>query len=411
MAAFSSASENEIAPVDRRYRVRTPALRLAIQRVIGARETHGLRDMKWSLKLIRLAGIDVYVHVTFFILIAWIGLSYWRLGGSLAAVIAGIGFILALFSCVVLHELGHALMARRYGIRTRHITLLPIGGVAMLERMPEDPQQEIAVALAGPAVNLLIALGLWLWLTANNALVPAAQLSVTGGPVLERLMAANLMLGLFNLLPAFPMDGGRVLRAVLAMRMAHARATRVAASVGQGLALWLGFIGLLYNPLLIFIALFVWIGAAAEAGSAQLKSTLSGVPVGRAMLTDFQTLAPDEPLSRAIELTLAGSQKEFPVLLAGAMAGVLTQTDLVKGLRAQGEQARVGDWMQRDVQSAAIDEPLEKVLERLQSSECRLLAVTKAGRLAGIVDFDNIVELIKIESTRQERRAPKRRQA
>ncbi len=359
--------------------------------------------MKWSWKLIRLAGIDVYVHATFLILIAWIGLSYWQVEGSVAAAISGVAFILALFGCVVLHEFGHALTARRYGIRTRHITLLPIGGVAVLERMPDDPKQEISVALAGPAVNLAIALGLWLWLTVSNALVPLEQLSLTGGPFLERLMVINIMLGVFNLLPAFPMDGGRVLRAALAMRMDHARATRKAASVGQVLALWMGFMGLLYNPFLIFIALFVWIGAAAEAGTAQIKSTLSDTTVGRAMLTDFQTLSPNEPLTRAIELTLAGSQKEFPVLLDAVVVGVLTQTDLLKGLQARGEQAPVGDWMQREVQSAETDEPLEEVLVRLQSCHCQLLAVTEAGRLAGIINLDNIMELIKIQATLQER--------
>ena len=359
--------------------------------------------MKWSWKLTRIAGIDIYVHATFFILIAWIGLSYWQVEGSLVAVISGVGFILALFACVVLHELGHALTARRYGIRTRHITLLPIGGVAALERMPDDPKQEITVALAGPAVNLVIALVLGLWLSISNVLVPVDQLSLTGGPFLERLMLINIMLAVFNLLPAFPMDGGRVLRAVLAMRMDRAQATRMAASVGQGFALWLGFLGLFYNPFLIFIALFVWIGAAAEAGSEQIKSTLSGTTVGRAMLTDFQTLTPSEPLTRAIELTLVGSQKDFPVLVDAVMVGVLTQTDLLNGVQARGEQARVGDWMQREVQSAEIDEPLEKVLERLQSCQCRLLSVTEGGRLAGIVNLDNIMELIRIQTALQER--------
>jgi Zn-dependent protease len=205
--------------------------------------------MKWSWKLTRLAGIDVYVHATFFILIAWIGLSYWLVDGTLAAVITGVGFILSLFACVVLHELGHALTARRYGIRTRNITLLPIGGVAALERMPEDPKQEITMALAGPAVNLLIALGLWLWLSASNAILPVDQLSLADGSFLVRLMIVNVILAIFNLLPAFPMDGGRVLRATLSMRMDRNRATQVAARVGQGLALWLGFIGLLYKGL------------------------------------------------------------------------------------------------------------------------------------------------------------------
>ena len=358
--------------------------------------------MKWSWKLTRIAGIDIYVHATFFILIAWIGLSYWQVEGSLAAVISGIGFILALFACVVLHELGHALTARRYGIRTRSIFLLPIGGVATLERMPDDPKQEINVALAGPSVNLVIAFGLWLWLSMSNTLVSVDDLSLTGGMFLERLMIINVILAVFNLLPAFPMDGGRVLRAALSMRMGRNRATQVAAKIGQGLALWLGLMGLLYDPFLIFIALFVWIGAAAEAGMEQIKSTLSDVAVGRAMLTDYHVLSPDDVLSKAIELTLIGSQKEFPVLEDTVIVGILTQNDLLKGLQAVGEQALVGDFMQTNIQYADANEPLQKVLERLQNCQCPLLFVTKAGHLVGIINLDNIMELIKIQTALQE---------
>ena len=367
--------------------------------------------MKWSWKLIRFAGIDVYVHATFFILILWIGLSYWQVAGNLVAVINGIGFILALFTCVVLHEFGHALTARRYGIRTRHITLLPIGGVAVMERMPSDPKQEIAVALAGPAVNVAIASGLWLWLAVTNALVPMEQLSLTDGPFIQRLMVINIVLAVFNLVPAFPMDGGRVLRAVLALRMNHNRATQLAAKIGQGLALWFGLLGLLYNPFLIFIALFVWIGAAAEAGIEQVKSTLTGIRVGGAMLTDFQVLSPSDYLSRAIELTLLGSQKDFPVLQDGVVVGVLQQDDLLRGLQQAGERTQVAGWMQEKVHSAQIDEPLEKVLERLQNCQCRLLSVIDAGRLVGIVNLDNIMELISIQTALENGRGSPRWQA
>lgn len=359
--------------------------------------------MKWSWKITRLAGIDVYVHATFFILILWIGVSYWLVDGSLGAVITGVGFILALFGCVVLHELGHALTARRYGIRTRQITLLPIGGIASMERMPDDPKQEIAVALAGPAVNLVIAVVLWSWLSVSSTLLQVDKLSLTGGSFVERLMVVNIILAVFNLLPAFPMDGGRVLRAVLSMRMGRYQATQMAAKIGQGLALWLGLLGLLYNPFLVFIALFVWIGAAAEAGMEQIKSTLSHAAVGRAMLTDFQVLSPDDPLSHAIELTLSGSQKEFPVRADGVIVGVLTQDDMLKGLQARGENSRVGDWMQKEILSADINDPLQLVLERLQSSHCPLITVTEAGQLKGIVNLENIMELIKIQAALQER--------
>lgn len=358
--------------------------------------------MKWSWKLGRLAGIDVYVHATFFLLIAWIGLSYWRLEGTLAAVLGGISFILALFACVVLHELGHALTARRYGIRTRNITLLPIGGVAALERMPEDPRQEITVALAGPAVNLVIAAGLWLWLSVSNALLAVISFDLTGGQFLERLMVLNLVLAIFNLIPAFPMDGGRVLRAALTLRSGRRQATQTAAVVGQGLAVCLGILGLLYNPFLVLIAVFIWMGAASEAGMEQVKSSLSDMRVGRAMVTDFQTLSPDDSLGHAIELTLAGSQKAFPVLENGQTVGVLTQHGLLRGLQATGEHTRVADWMQKQVQSAEVNEAVQQILMRLQSEHCPLIPVTDAGKLVGIIDLDNISEMIKIKAALRE---------
>ena len=358
--------------------------------------------MKWSWKIARLAGIDVYVHATFFILILWIAVSYWAVSGSLVSVLAGIGFILALFGSVVLHELGHALTAKRYGIRTRKITLLPIGGVASMERMPEDPKQEMLVALAGPAVNILITIVLWLWLTLSSALPLLSQLSLTGGSFLQRLMLVNLILAIFNLLPAFPMDGGRILRAALSLRMSHYQATQMAARIGQGLALWMGLIGLLYNPFLLFIALFVWIGAAAEAGMEQIKSTLSHAAVGKAMLTDFQVLSFDDSLSHAVELTLAGSQKEFPVMRGAETIGVLTQELLLKGLQVRGEQSLVTDWMQREIEYADIDESLEAVLERLQNCPCPLLFVTREKQVVGIINIDNIMELIKIQNALHE---------
>jgi Zn-dependent protease/predicted transcriptional regulator len=355
--------------------------------------------MKWAWKISRIADIDIYVHASFFILIIWIALSYWAIGQSITAVIEGVGFILALFACVVLHEFGHALTARRYGIRTKRITLLPIGGVASLERMPEDPKQEILVALAGPAVNVVIAFVLWLLLSVSGSLDSLEQLSLSGGSFLQRLMVLNLVLAVFNLIPAFPMDGGRVLRAALALRMDRNRATQVAATVGQVLAMWLGFIGLMYNPFLVFIALFIWIGAAAEAGMEGVKSTLAGKTVGKAMITDFHVLSPGDPLSHAIELTLAGTQKEFPVQNnSGEIVGILSQTDLLKGLQMGGEHSRVDQWMQKEIYHADIDEMLEKVLERLQSCHCPLLSVTKNNKLVGIVNVDNIMELINIET-------------
>ena len=288
--------------------------------------------MKWSWKIGEFRGIGLYMHSTFLILIGFIVLSHWSAGSSLGKTLEGVGFILSLFACVVLHEFGHALMAARYGIKTRDITLLPIGGLARLERMPDKPLQELWVALAGPAVNVVIAAALFVLLQFTNAWAPLEQLNVASGPFLQRLMVVNVILVVFNMLPAFPMDGGRVLRALLATRLEYTRATQIAASIGQSMALVFGFLGFLYNPFLIFIALFVWIGAAQEASMAQMKSSLAGIPVMRAMITDFQTLTPGDPLAHATEQILAGSQQDFPVLEDGHVVGILTRHDLLVGL-------------------------------------------------------------------------------
>ena len=180
------------------------------------------------------------------------------------AVLAAIGFILALFACVVLHELGHALTARRFGIVTRSITLLPIGGVAAIEKTPEDPRQEILIALAGPVVSLGIGLFLWVWLKTSGALVPIEQLDAMEGPFLQQLMIVNVLLAIFNLVPAFPMDGGRILRAMLSLFMEPYRATRTAASIGQFMALLFALLGLLFNPFLFLICLLYTSDAADE---------------------------------------------------------------------------------------------------------------------------------------------------
>ena len=234
--------------------------------------------MRWSLKIAKLAGIDIFIHFTFFILLTWVALIQLKLNGSIGAAFSGVVFILAIFSCVVLHELGHALAAKKYGIKTRDIILLPIGGVARLEKMPNQPIQELWVALAGPAVNVVIValLAVYLWIT--NTLTPDNQLTMTTAAFVERIMGVNIFLILFNMIPAFPMDGGRVLRALLATRLAYIKATQVSTNLAQGIALLFGVIGLFYNPLLLFIAFFVWIGAAQETRMIRAKSALDRVP-------------------------------------------------------------------------------------------------------------------------------------
>lgn len=354
--------------------------------------------MKWSFSLGTFAGIRVYVHATFLLLVGWIGLSHWLASRSLATTVEGVGFILLLFLCVLVHEYGHALTARRYGVKTRDIFLLPIGGVARLESIPEEPRQELAIAAAGPAVNGVIAGLLWLWLGLTGSLTPLGQVSLTVGPLAERLLMANVVLALFNLVPAFPMDGGRMLRALLAMKLPYARATEIAANVGQGLAFLLGFLGLFVNPFLLFIALFVFIGAGHESSLVQTRHALDGVPLARIMLTDFQALSPEDPLERAVDLTLAGSQKDFPVVRTGAVVGILSQGDLLRALEHRGRGVHVEEVMESRFESAELHEPSPEVVARLQACACRTMPVTMAGRLVGLVTMENVGEFLSIRS-------------
>ena len=213
--------------------------------------------MKWSWKLGRFAGIDAYVHASFLLLVGWAAWAAYQGAGTGLAALLGVVFLVGVFASVLLHEFGHALMARRYGIRTRRIVLWPMGGVAQLEGDPRTPKQELHIALAGPAVNFALAGGLWLF--TSLAGLPSYGL-------LASLMVANLTLGLFNLVPAFPMDGGRVLRAFLATRLGGGRATDIAVKVGKFAAVAFVIAGLFGNPMLMLVGAFVWFAAGAEGG-------------------------------------------------------------------------------------------------------------------------------------------------
>lgn len=365
--------------------------------------------MKWSTRIGTFAGIDVYVHATFVILIAWVAFAHWQTEHSAAAVLEGVAFILALFACVVLHEFGHALTARRFGIKTRDITLLPIGGLARLERMPDDPRQELWVALAGPAVNAVIAAVLFALLQVSGALAPISTLGVATGSFLERLMMLNVFLVGFNMLPAFPMDGGRVLRAMLAIRMDYTRATQIAANIGQGMAFLFGLLGLLFNPFLMFIALFVWIGAGQEAAMTQMKAALGGIPLERAMITDFRTLAPGDSLARAVDLLLSGAQQDFPVVENTAVVGILTRADLFSALARQEQLVPVADVMRRDFQVADASDMIEVAFQRLQDHECHTIPVIRSGVLIGLLTMDNVGEFLRVQMAIGSRHAADRR--
>ncbi len=355
--------------------------------------------MKWKFKIGRYAGIDVYIHMTFFLLLLWVAASHWARGAGIGGMIIGIVFILAIFACVTLHEFGHALAARHFGIKTRDIMLLPIGGVARLERMPHKPVQEIYVALAGPAVNLVIAGLTYLWLMLTSSFAPISEISVVSGPFMERLMMVNLFLLVFNMIPAFPMDGGRVLRALLAMRTDYSRATQRAAQVGQGFAMLFGLAGLMIgNPMLVFIALFVWIGAAQETGMANMNTAMSGIPVREAMVTNFKGLNHDDRLQHAVSLTIAGTQHDFPVLRNGAIVGVLSQSDLLAALRTLGDAAPVSQVMQQSFTTVEADEMLQSAMLKLSDCRCHTLPVLQGTQLVGLLTMNNMGEYVRIQT-------------
>jgi CBS domain-containing protein len=264
--------------------------------------------------------------------------------------------------------------------------------------MPHKPIEELWVALAGPAVNVVIAAVLFLWLRLTSGFDSTSALGLTQGSFMERLMFVNLFIVGFNLIPAFPMDGGRVLRSLLATRLEYARATRIAATFGQGFAFLFGFVGLFSNPFLIFIAFFVWIGAAQELGAAQMRAAMGNVPVARAMFTDFYSLDPDDRLSHAIRLTLTGSQRDFPVTSQGRVVGILTQERLMRSLVERGDSVRVGDVMTRGFDTVESTHMLEPVMQRLQMSGSAIVPVVDGGRLVGLLNMENVGEFIGFRS-------------
>ncbi|MGD8405005.1 MAG: site-2 protease family protein [Anaerolineales bacterium] len=355
--------------------------------------------MKWQWKLARIAGIDVYMHATFLFLIGWVAITSWTEQGSLGAVLSGIFFILLLFAFVVMHEYGHALTARRFGIKTRDITLYPIGGVARLERMPEKPIEELWVALAGPAVNVVIAIVLFGYLIITRTFEPITSLAISSGPLVERLMVVNLWLVGFNLIPAFPMDGGRVLRALLGLRLEYVRATQIAAYVGQGFAFLFGILGFFSNPFLVLIAIFVWMGAGQEANMVRIKHSINGIPVTRAMQTDFMMLTPYDTLSHVVGLILAGSQHDdFPVVQNGYIVGILDRDTFMKALSERGQNTTVAEVMRRDITEIDSQEKIEAALTHLQENGSKTLPVTQNGQLVGLISSESIKKFLMLHS-------------
>jgi len=362
--------------------------------------------MRWSWTVARIKGIDVDIHATFLILLAWIGIAAYQQAHTAGAAIIGVLLTLAIFLSVVLHEFGHAIMAQRFGVKTKSITLLPIGGVARLERMPSRPREELLIALAGPAVTVAIIVVLYLALVLGRVSLASAP-SPGGWLFVAQVMWVNVILAIFNLLPAFPMDGGRVLRAALAMRTSFEHATEIAARLGKAFALLFALFGLFVvnNPFLVIIGVFVWLSAAAESSAAQLKMTVGSVAVSRAMITDVRTLAPTESVSAAIEEVRQGFQHDFPVVDHDDIAGVLTREGLLRAMAEGHADEPVGQVMQTKFCSTTPDESLEQALARLQEGHCQAMPVLRGRQVVGLLTAEKIQEYVLISTARRAGRA------
>ncbi|MCG5234993.1 site-2 protease family protein [Xanthobacter oligotrophicus] len=367
--------------------------------------------MPWSLTIGRLGETAIRIHVTFLLFLVWIWAAYYRSGGSSAAW-EGVLFVALLFACVLLHELGHVFAARRYGVKTPDITLWPFGGIANLERIPEKPSQELVVAIAGPLVNVVIALVLLVILSATlgGTDLTADSLAKIEDPrtsILVKLAGANIFLVVFNLIPAFPMDGGRVLRALLAMKMGHAKATATAASIGQGLAIGMGLLGIFTNPMLMIIGVFVFLAASGEAGQVQLKEASRGLLVSDAMITHFETLGPQSTVDDAADALIRSTQKEFPVVDgAGHLRGVLTRDAMIRAMKDQGPQTAVIEVMQADIPVVEARSKLDAALKLITSAQVPAVGVVDvSGKLVGLLTPENVGELMMLHAARPERGA------
>jgi len=353
--------------------------------------------MSWSINIGSIAGTAIRIHITFLLLLAFFFLQGWA-AGDVNEGVNSVVFVVLVFACVLAHEFGHIFMARAFGVETPDVTLLPIGGVARLARIPEKPSQEFLIAIAGPLVNVAIAVVLMAVTTTHLSASHFAAMENPKLSMIDRLAELNLFLAAFNMIPAFPMDGGRVLRALLAIRLGHVRATEIAATIGQWTAFGFGFFGLFYNPLLIFIAIFVYLAAASEAQMVSLRAMSRDVPVTAAMVTKFATLTGNEHIDAAVETLLQTSQTEFPVLDDyQRLIGVVGRAEIIRALRELGPSAPVSDVMVKDIPTIERSHRLEEAFRLLQEKSVPAVGVVDyAGRLIGLVTAETVGEMLMV---------------
>jgi stage IV sporulation protein FB len=351
--------------------------------------------MSWSFTIARIAGTKVRIHLTFILLLAWLGTSFWVNGSPLEAV-RGVAYTITIFLCVLLHEFGHAFAALKYGITTPSITLFPLGGLARLSRIPKEPEQELFIAAAGPLVNLVIASVLLLFrFEALTWTLPT--ISNVPGNYLDHLIWINLVLALFNLIPAFPMDGGRILRALLGYFMTRESATTIAAAIGQSLAVAGCLLAVLTgHPILFLISLFVFFSAKSEADLVRTEHLLMGITASDASVTEFHTLKLTDTIDDVVKRLLETSQVDFPVVNDhGQCIAIVTQSQLFGTLREHGNNALVSDMIDTIPAQIEADAPLLEAWEKLRNSKLTAAAdVDKEGRLTSWLTMSNLTEFI-----------------
>jgi Zn-dependent protease/CBS domain-containing protein len=368
--------------------------------------------MGQSIKLFSVRGIAVRMHLTFPLILIWAALQFGVLTrGGWSGAIFGVIATLLLFVVVILHELGHSFTAQRFGVEVKQIVLLPIGGVAQLAHIPEKPIQEFLIAIAGPAVNFVLALllGVFAWFAQFNLSLdqlPSLLLNLNGmsfAALFAYMFASNLLLGVFNLIPAFPMDGGRILRALLAMRMSYPRATVIAVGIGQLLAFLMGAFGFLQGDFLwVLIAIFIYTGAGQERQLVLARSVLGDLKVEQAYSRNARSISPDSTLRDAVELTLNSFQADFPVCDGVQLVGILTHARLVEALNKYGPDKNVSDVMLSDTAPVSPNDGLLDVQQRLAKLNIDALPVTHRGSFLGLITNRDINEIYRLTSIRSE---------
>jgi Zn-dependent protease/CBS domain-containing protein len=366
--------------------------------------------MGGSFRIGRAFGIDVKVHWTFFLLLAFFGYLGYQETGSLANSLVTSAIIVALFVCVLLHEFGHSLVAQRLGLEVPDITLLPIGGIARLKSLPENPWDEVKIAIAGPLVNVVLAPFFF-----AGALVFGADLSSpvdiirvsSFGQILAYLGFINVALVVFNLIPAFPMDGGRVLRGLLATRLGPVRATDISSAVGQFFAAAFFLIGLLGGSILLaLIAVFIFFGAGGEAQMVRQRELMRGLLVSDVMGSRrrTETVSPYHTFGQVLDMVIHGYQEDFPVVdESGSLVGMITRNEIMAAAHSPDRYASVRDVMKTEFPTISPDADLFTDGARiLQESGLRALPVVKAGDLVGMLTMDDIGQAALLRDLRKQ---------